>query len=158
MVFVWYWMVVLDIAWNCIAFYIIVLYGMVINGSVDVIESVSCTTIISNVRVLESHLGFTHFSLIHWLHFNSSSNDNLPHGRLHKLISYWRKVMRLRSRQGRKLTWDANQTLFMIARWMIQRLWIFSCAFTLPSFEGHDLEGHDSCVFFPHTWYLSLTA
>ena len=58
-------MVVLDIVWNCIAFYIIVLYGMVINGSVDVIESVSCTTIISNVRVLESHLGFTYFSLIH---------------------------------------------------------------------------------------------
>ena len=106
MVFVWYWMVVLDIVWNCIAFYITVLYGMVINGSsVDVIESVSCTTIISNVRVLESHLGFTDFSLIHWLHFNSSSNDNLPHGRLHKLIWYWRKVMRLRSRQGRKLTW-----------------------------------------------------
>ena len=58
-------MVVLDIVWNCIAFYIIVLYGMVINGSVDVIESVSCTTIISNVRVSESHLGFTDFSLIH---------------------------------------------------------------------------------------------
>ena len=59
-------MVVLDIVWNCIAFYIIVLYGMVINGSsVDVIESVSCTTIISNVRVSESHLGFTYFSLIH---------------------------------------------------------------------------------------------
>ena len=58
-------MVVLDIVWDCIAFYIIVLYGMVINGSVDVIESVSCTTIISNVRVSESHLGFTYFSLIH---------------------------------------------------------------------------------------------
>ena len=58
-------MVVLDIVWYCITFYIIVLYGMVINGSVDVIESVSCTTIISNVRVSESHLGFTYFSLIH---------------------------------------------------------------------------------------------
>ena len=51
--------------------------------------------------------------------------------------------MRLRSRQERKLTWGANQTLFMIARWMIQRLWSFSCAITLPSFEGHDLEGFE---------------
>ena len=49
-------------------------------------------------------------------------------------------------RHGRKLT--ANQTLFMIPRWVIKRLWIFSCAFTLPSFEGHDLEGHDNCAFF----------
>ena len=57
----------------------------------------------------------------------------------------------MRGRHGRKLTWDANQTLFMIPRWVIKRLWIFSsCAFTLPSFEGHDLEGlegHDNCIF-----------
>ena len=46
------------------------------------------------------------------------------------------------ARSARKETnLGANQTLFMIARWMIQRLWSFSCAFTLPSFEGHDLEG-----------------
>ena len=52
----------------------------------------------------------------------------------------------------------ANHSLFMIPRWLIKRLWIFSCAFTLPSFEGHDLEGlegHDNCIFFIHLIFVT---
>ena len=60
----------------------------------------------------------------------------------------------MRGRHGRKLSWDANQTLFMIPRWVIKRLWIFSCAFTLPSFEGHDLEGLDGHGIFVRLQYF----